>query len=485
MAGTIDRLKGTVTWFDARKGFGFIIPEGGGRDIFVHHSSIMAEGFRALTVGEAVEFVVSEGDDGRIRAVNVTGPGGACIRGSRCFGGVCYRCSEVGHMARDCKKHSAFNSPGVSHCYSNGATRHSVMEYPNTRFEPSTSRDNLLKFWKLDRPALWPQMAVNLDLAKDDIRTLSGCFSECTVSDEKEIPKGTAERNWAELPRDVLSLIFKEIAAVEILSSAQFVCKSWRQLSLEPEIWRCIDMTAAKDSIYAEDPEESMAKLALDRSAGCLEEFYGEYFGNDDLLSYMAERAPQLRCLHLISVSDISDEALVEAVRRFPLLEELWISVGMFSDEVVELLGRARPQLKVFRLSQDHYQIDSDSNVDTKALAIAKHMQQLRRLQLIGNNLTSTGLSAILDGCPYLEHLDIRRCFNVVLDENLMKKCTRVKELRLPNDYITGFLSNPSLSVSEEIEAISSESGREYGFEFDDGASDDDDFFNDGFVDYG
>ncbi|KAK8967408.1 putative F-box/LRR-repeat protein 23 [Platanthera guangdongensis] len=462
-------MAGTVAWFDVRRGFGFITPEGGGKDIFVHQSSIIAEGFRSLTVGESVEFVLSEGDDGRARAINVTGPGGACITVRRYFGGVCYRCREVGHMARDCnKRHSDFNSLG--HCDNSGSMRHLVLESPDTRFKPP-SRDNLLK---LDR--------------SDDIRTLSDYLPESTESDEKECRKGTEERNWAELPRDVLFVIFKEIAAVEILSSAQFVCKSWRQLSLEPDVWRCINMTMIKDSFcLVEYPAESLAKLALDRSAGCLEEFYGECFGNGDLLGYMAERAPKMRCLHLLSVSDISDEALVEAIRKFPLLEELWISADMFADEVVELLGRARPQLKVFRLtSRSYYQMDSDSNVDSKAFAIAKHMQQLRRLQLIGNNLSNTGLLAILDGCPYLEHLDIRRCFNVVLDENVMKKCMRIKELRLPNDSITDFMFDPSFCFSEEgIDVISSESDSEYGFQFDDGASDDDDFFYDGFVDYG
>ncbi|KAK8951933.1 putative F-box/LRR-repeat protein 23 [Platanthera zijinensis] len=468
-------LRGRVTWFDARRGFGFIMPEGGGKDIFVHQSSIMAEGFRSLSAGQIVEFVVSEGVDGRARAINVTGPGGTCIQGRRYFGGACYRCRKVGHMARDCKKHSGFNTLG--HCYNSGAMRHLVMECPDTRFEPSSSSDNLLKLSKLDRPALSPHTTIKLDLAKEDSRTLSDYLPESTESDEKEFQKGAEERNWAELPRDVLSVIFKAIKALEILSSAQFVCKSWRQLSLEPEIWRCIDMTLIKNRYPLFDVLYT-AKLAMDRSAGCLEEYYGEFLGNDVLLGYMAERAPQMRCLHLLSIHGISDKALVEAVRKFPLLEELWISVGMFSDGVVELVGQARPQLKVFRLtSRDYYKVELYSNVDTKAFAIAKHMQQLRRLQLIGNNLTSTGLLAILDGCPYLEHLDIRRCFNVVLGENLLEKCTRIKELRLPNDSIADFMSDPSLPFSEE------ENDVECGFDFDDGASDDDEY--DGFVDYG
>ncbi|MDH4202847.1 MAG: cold-shock protein [Phycisphaerae bacterium] len=55
---------GTVKWFDERKGFGFIIPEEGGDDLFVHHSSIVAEGFRTLKDGQKVEFEAAQGKKG-------------------------------------------------------------------------------------------------------------------------------------------------------------------------------------------------------------------------------------------------------------------------------------------------------------------------------------------------------------------------------------------------------------------------------------
>jgi CspA family cold shock protein len=55
---------GTVKWFDAKKGFGFIIPEEGGDDLFVHHSSIVSEGFRTLNDGQKVEFQATQGKKG-------------------------------------------------------------------------------------------------------------------------------------------------------------------------------------------------------------------------------------------------------------------------------------------------------------------------------------------------------------------------------------------------------------------------------------
>lgn len=58
------RIQGTVKWFNDQKGFGFIAPESGSKDVFVHQSAITAEGFRSLAEGDRVEFSVEQGAKG-------------------------------------------------------------------------------------------------------------------------------------------------------------------------------------------------------------------------------------------------------------------------------------------------------------------------------------------------------------------------------------------------------------------------------------
>jgi CspA family cold shock protein len=62
---------GTVKWFNATKGFGFIAPEGGSRDVFVHVTALERAGIRGLDDGQQVTFDIESGRDGRESATNL------------------------------------------------------------------------------------------------------------------------------------------------------------------------------------------------------------------------------------------------------------------------------------------------------------------------------------------------------------------------------------------------------------------------------
>ena len=60
----MSKQTGTVKWFNDAKGFGFITPNNGGKDLFVHHTNISGEGFKSLSEGQSVEFTVGQGPKG-------------------------------------------------------------------------------------------------------------------------------------------------------------------------------------------------------------------------------------------------------------------------------------------------------------------------------------------------------------------------------------------------------------------------------------
>ncbi|OMO75017.1 Leucine-rich repeat, cysteine-containing subtype [Corchorus capsularis] len=240
-------------------------------------------------------------------------------------------------------------------------------------------------------------------------------------------------RNWLELPLDVTASILCRLGAIEILNSAQTVCSQWRNICKDPLMWRSIDMHNMGE-LWAMDYDlEKMCLHAVERSCGNLLDINVEYFCTDELLIHIAERSGHLKRLRLVSCYNISDEGLIEAASKLPFLEELELSYCSISKDALEAVGRCCPLLRSLKYNMQGCR-RYHSGSDDEAVAIAQTMPKLSHLQLFGNQLTNEGLQAILSGCPCLESLDMRQCFNVNWGTNLEKACEHIKHLRRPDD---------------------------------------------------
>lgn len=121
---------------------------------------------------------------------------------------------------------------------------------------------------------------------------------------------------------------------------------------------------------------------------------------------------------------------MCEVAKKLPLVEEFHITFGNFCNNVLGVLGKSCPLLKSLKYTGMSWKYNV--KCDDEALAIAKTMSGLRYLDINGNPLSNVGLTAILDGCPLLNTLDIRECRNLDLDfiGDLWERChNQIKDL--------------------------------------------------------
>ncbi|KAL8113441.1 F-box protein SKIP19-like [Apium graveolens] len=278
----------------------------------------------------------------------------------------------------------------------------------------------------------------------------------------KSMKRRAKKANWLNLPADITANILHRLGAVEILESAQKVCTAWRKICKDPAMWRVIDMHnhgCLGDMPYDLD---KMCRHAIDRSQGQLVDINIESFGEDELLEYLAQggRSSQLKRLEISSCYGMIYESWTDFLKKAPLLEEIELTFAAISDEAVANAVQSCPMLKIFKYNDNGYMHDGRpirqeiaDYADAFCMAIAKGMPKLRHLELIGSAMTNKGLQAILDGCPQLETLDLRRCFYINLDGSFRKLCMeRIKNLKLPHDSVKGHKF--ALDYNEQLRAM-------------------------------
>ncbi|XP_074267287.1 putative F-box/LRR-repeat protein 22 [Silene latifolia] len=152
--------------------------------------------------------------------------------------------------------------------------------------------------------------------------------------------------------------------------------------------------------------------------------------------AFVGGRSSQLKRLRLANCEAIiSEKALVQALKKLSSLEELELTICNFKNgEPVSIISACPAGITTFKFnsqcSRSRYQ-----ESDEEALAITASMPQLSHLQLIGNNMTNVGLTAILDACPDLQSLDLRVCHHLDLEGDLGKRLSeQIKDVRYPYD---------------------------------------------------
>ncbi|KAG7959737.1 hypothetical protein I3843_10G084200 [Carya illinoinensis] len=236
-------------------------------------------------------------------------------------------------------------------------------------------------------------------------------------------------RNWLDLPMELTKNILKRLSVIEILTSAQNVCSLWRDICNGHFMWRTINMgyfENSRDMPYYD--LEDMCRKAVDLSCGHLVGIKVGRFCTDNLLKYITERYLGL------SWCEISDKGFSEAIANIPLLDELELSFCSWTENFLEVVGCSCPHLKSLKLRCDDV-YGGDEEGDLSAVAIAENMPGLVTLHLGGNKLTNNGLLAILNGCPHLQTLKLRRCRRVSLEGDVGRKCSELIRKNLWLDY--------------------------------------------------
>jgi hypothetical protein len=115
-----------------------------------------------------------------------------------------------------------------------------------------------------------------------------------------QVPEKPLARDWSLLPLDALASVFVRLSAVDVLTGAGLVCRSWLDAAMVPDVWRVVEISSSKQEKenYNEikqvkkylDSLRTMAKAAVDRSGGQLRVFAGKLFVNEELMLYIVKR---------------------------------------------------------------------------------------------------------------------------------------------------------------------------------------------------
>ncbi|OMO73053.1 F-box protein FBW2 isoform 1 [Corchorus olitorius] len=233
-------------------------------------------------------------------------------------------------------------------------------------------------------------------------------------------------RRWDELIPDALALIFKNLSLQEILTVIPGVCKSWRKAVTGPYCWQDIDVEQWSQHCRPETLDR-MLQMLINRSSGSLRKLCVTGLPNDRSFSFIADNAKSLQTLRLPR-SEISDSVVEEVAGRLSSVTFLDVSYCRnIGAPALEAIGKHCKSLMGLRRTMHPLEVIDKQSQDDEALAIATTMPKLKQLEVAYLLISTEGVLKILENCPELELLDVRGCWNVKLDDNFVKKFSRLK----------------------------------------------------------
>ncbi|KAJ8762480.1 hypothetical protein K2173_007919 [Erythroxylum novogranatense] len=235
-------------------------------------------------------------------------------------------------------------------------------------------------------------------------------------------------RRWDELIPDVLGLIFTNLSLQEKLTVVPRVCKSWCRAVSDPYCWHEIDIEEWSNQCHP-DYIDRMLHMLIRRSSGSVRKLCVSGLHNDSIFLFLAEHAGSLQTLRLPR-SEISDSIVEQIAGRLSTIKFLDLSYcGKIGACALEAIGEHCTSL--VGLCRNMHPLDTYDKItqDDEAYAIANTMPKLKRLEIAYLLISSDVVSKILAGCPELEYLDLRGCWEVKLDVSFLKKFPKLKTL--------------------------------------------------------
>ncbi|KAG1342383.1 F-box protein FBW2 [Cocos nucifera] len=245
-------------------------------------------------------------------------------------------------------------------------------------------------------------------------------------------------RGWEELIPDALGLIFRNLSLQEILTVVPRVCKAWRRAVSGPYCWQEIDIEEWSQRCKPEHLDR-MLQMLIARSCNSFRRLCVSGLPNDSTFSFIADQprifviwlavqnywftiAVSLQTLELPR-SEISDSIVEHVAPKLSNITFLDVSYcKKIGARALEAFGKHCKSLVGLRRRMHPLEVADKVCQDDEAQAIARTMPKLRHLEMAYHLLTTCGVLEILSRCKDLEYLDVRGCWDVKLDDKILKE---------------------------------------------------------------